>query len=96
MMRSRQPALYAWQAAHLLATHAPPKKVERALRDALLFWARFDNIPTPPLLRHADVQAFEGAFVRHLQYHPRSSHGANAAALDAVRYIAWDLGWVPF
>jgi hypothetical protein len=92
----RQPAVYAWQAAHLLAEDAPPKKVETALRETFLFWAKFDNIDVPPLLRRADVQAFEETFRRQLQYKPRSQYGANAAALDAVRQVAWELGWVPF
>jgi hypothetical protein len=95
-MRSRQPALYAGQAVRLLAGDGPRKRTETAVRDTLLFWANFDNIVVPALLRRADVQAFKDVFLRQLQYHPRTFHGANAAALDAVRAVAFDLGWVPF
>ena len=97
MSRAQQPAKYAWQAAHLLATRAPRKKVEKALRNTLLFWACFDNIPVPPLLRCFDVQAFEHLFWPRLQRLPRKDgHGANAAALEAVRELAVSLGWEPF
>lgn len=88
--------MYAWQAARLLAMPAPPKKVEAALRETLLFWAAYDGIDVPPLLLRTDVEAFGGAFLRQLQYHPSNSHGANTAALNAVRHISWQLGWVPF
>lgn len=96
MNPSRQPVMFAWQAACLLAKPTPPKKVEKALRETLLFWATYDGIDVPPLLRRSDVKAFEDAFVRQMQYHRWNRHGANTAALNAIRHIAWELGWVPF
>ena len=96
--------MYAWQAALLEKRHAalleerdaPTKPLEKALRETLVFWARYDGIDLPPLLRRADVLAFELKFLHHLRCHPWSPQGANAAALDAVRAVAWARGWVPF
>jgi hypothetical protein len=103
---SRQPAMYAWQAALLEKRvyqaelseqrDASTKPLERALRETLMFWARYDGIDLPPLLRRADVEAFELEFLHHLRRHPLSPAGANAAALGAVREVAWARGWVPF
>ena len=97
MSRTHHPATYAWQGATLLHQHAPRPKVERAMRRTLMFWARYDGIPVPPLVLRAHVAAFQASFVRQLRVRrPITPAGANAAALDAVRNVSCELGWVPF
>jgi len=80
----------------LLRQDAPRPRVEKALRETLLFWANYEGIAVPPLLRRIDVQAFEDAFVRQLCFRPQSPAGANASALEAIRQTSFALGWEPF
>jgi hypothetical protein len=91
----RQPARLAWQAACLLGRNAPRHQAERAVRETFLFWARYDRVPLPPLLKRADVQVFEDAFVGQIQWRPWTPDDVNRAARGAVHEAAETLGWVP-
>jgi hypothetical protein len=82
----RQPALYAGQAAFLLKSDAPRAKVEEALRETFLFWAKFDNIDVPPLLRRSDLQVFEEAFRQQLIAAVGVQSG-KAGINDAERFV---------